>query len=89
MSTSTPTTLPDATPRRMTTQSNGSGLCLRVSHPSYQAPEYTIFPGCLIGGVGLRRFEASANHSSEMANTLPPSAADTKSVYLSARCCRI
>lgn len=47
--------------------------------PSYQAPVYTIFPGWRIGGVGVSRFAASANHSSEKPSTLPPNAAETRS----------
>jgi len=80
VSTSTPSTVPEATPSRTTTQSKGSGLCLLVSQPSYQAPVYTIFPGCRIGAAGFIRFAASANHSSEKPRILPPSADETRSV---------
>ncbi|EJT76403.1 hypothetical protein GGTG_06322 [Gaeumannomyces tritici R3-111a-1] len=80
VSTSTPSTVPEATPRRMTTQSKAAWLCRRVSQPSYHAPVYTILPGWRTGGVGVRRLAASANHSSEKARTLPPIAAEMRSL---------
>ena len=67
------------------TKSKGAGLWRRVSQPSYQAPEYTILPGWRIGGAGLRRLEAEANHSSEKERTLPPRAEEMRS----ARCISI
>lgn len=51
------------------TQSYGAGLCRRVSHPSYHAPVGTKTPGRRIGGLGVVRLDAGANHSSEKART--------------------
>ena len=40
-----------------------------------------------MGGVGVNRLDASANHSSENERTLPPSAAETRSESRLARWC--
>jgi hypothetical protein len=79
VSISTPATLPLAVPSRITTQSAGSGLWRRVSHPSYQAPVCTNTPGLRIGGVGVRRFSAAANHSSLKERTFEPRGAEMRS----------
>jgi hypothetical protein len=83
VSISMPRIRPDATPSRITTQSNGSELCLRVSHPSYQAPAWVKTPGLRTGGVGVVRFSAAANHSSEHARIREPRGLDIRSADVS------
>lgn len=79
VSISTPLTLPLATPSRIITQSNGAGLCRRVSQPSYHAPAWVYTPGFRTGGVGVVRLEASANHSSEHDKIQEPSGFEMRS----------
>jgi hypothetical protein len=85
VSISTPATFPLAVPSRSTTQSAGSILCRRVSQPSYQAPACVKTPGLRIGGVGVMRFSAAANHSSLKERILDPRGADMRSVDSLAR----
>lgn len=85
VSISTPATLPLAVPSRITTQSAGSRLWRRVSHPSYQAPVCTNTPGLRIGGVGVRRFSAAANHSSLKDRTFEPRGAEMRSGHIHQR----
>jgi hypothetical protein len=66
----------------MMTQSASSVLWRRVSHPSYQAPEWTKTPGREMGAVFVVRFEAAANHSSLKATIFEPSGAEMRSVLL-------
>jgi hypothetical protein len=86
VSISTPATLPLAVPRRRTTQSAGSVLWRRVSHPSYHAPACVKTPGRRIGAVAVIRFEAAANHSSLKERTLEPSGAEMRSRCSSRTC---
>lgn len=63
----------------MITQSNGRGLCRRVSQPSYHAPVAIYTPGRWTGACGEMRLEAGAKYSSEVERMREWREADIKS----------